>query len=136
MKKIFAIIFGFFLAISCEEFVEPSVYKTKGGFIEIPDSTQVSDTTFSYSKRDRVLHEGEQLWAIWYDSYSVVAPAQSNGDRFESKGNLAQDYNENRNYILIVTNESPHILPDSGVLWVKDIFGDIFMGFKIAHRVR
>ena len=136
MKKILLFILGFFLPFSCDDFPESNVYKTKGGFIEVPDSVSVSDTVFSYSRRDRVLHDGEQLWAIWYDSYSVVPPAQGNGERFESKGCLTQDYNENRNYILIVTRNAPYILGDSGYMWVEDIFGDRFVGFKIAHRVK
>lgn len=138
MKKILIFIFGIFLINSCENFsAEQKIYKTKGGYVEVSDTVSVNaDTVFSYTRRDKVLHEGEQLWAIWYDSYYTVPPNQSLGHDYMSSGNLVQDYNDNKNYILIITRNPPYILGESGYMWVEDIFGDRFVGFKIAHRVR
>ena len=137
MKKIFVFILGIFLVFSCGEFPEQTIYQTKGGYINVaPDSTAVSDTVFTYSHRSNTLKPGEQLWAIWYDSYYVVPGAQRNGGNYDSTGNIAQDYNDNRNYILIITKNPPYVLGESGYLWVEDVYGDKFVGFKIAHRVR
>lgn len=65
---------------------------------------------------------GTQMWAIWYPSYDE-----------SGRNTMLDDYNNNRNYIIVISREGPH--SGSGISYINDLNGTVYYRFEIALRL-